>query len=878
MEMASNGTSYVKVQRKGFAAILKSAACEWFLIFLLLIDAVFSYLATKFARYCDLQIPCVLCSRIDHSWGKEKPDFYRKLFCSDHTSEISTLLSCQVHSKLADGRGMCDNCLLSFSTNNKPNPDMHRLFLGKIGVDICGCGPHGLQRQFLNRDLTPASVGTRLCSCCNKPWRSRQNVQRLLQLRLSGNAVNKPNIPLPRRLSRRDSLKKMRDKFSASSHYAGKSEGDPMSHVGYTELKITSDSESEFPLSDDDDVKSVVPGPDQSTTIHTSGIPFKRTFDDVLPTKMIDDCANAGSLPMDSCPQTCVTETRDVRCLTPDVVIGHNLDEHNLQQSDEKTCTSLLSELISLDDIPLPSSPVEIPVGGSSLSQESNPTVIPELISLVDVCPSFDVMEVPVIKSSNNSDVTGVSNVENVSNDKDEEILKLATTTGARIINGLAPVHLPYGAQTNINGSVVSINERKLYDDVAEHPSVNENGANDALKLMLSQNFSTQGIDLLLNNLTPHVPDHAGDQLQIVDAFISNRSLDMHQSDLMEQTYDSADLTSFDGSNLSDMEGESLVERLKQQVEYDRRCLNALYKELEEERNAAAIAVNQAMAMITRLQEEKAALHMEALQYLRMMEEQAEYDVDALEKANDLLAEKEKEIQDLEAELEICKLKLPDELLGETVPAKANPKAPFDFTGSSTIEGMYEPSFIRSSWPDIENEKLYIAKCLKCLERKLYQCADNGTLTDAFDAEGSEEEIERKIHFPNGDGIEINGQMKENGILIQKDLTMPDPGLLVKEGSTFSNGKNQVVGEEKNLCIPNEHKDSTYRDKKLVALENEISDLNERLEALEADCNFLERSFNYLENGEEGLIFIRHIAFQLQELRKLGIMRKLPVP
>lgn len=110
---------------------------------------------------------------------------------------------------------------------------------------------------------------------------------------------------------------------------------------------------------------------------------------------------------------------------------------------------------------------------------------------------------------------------------------------------------------------------------------------------------------------------------------------------------------SMDGFIVGEIEGESVVDRLKRQVEHDQRALKDLYKELEEERNAAAIAANQAMAMITRLQEEKASLHMEASQHLRMMEEQAEYDMEALERANDLLAEKEKEMQDLEAQLEL---------------------------------------------------------------------------------------------------------------------------------------------------------------------------------------------------------------------------------
>jgi len=54
--------------------------------------------------------------------------------------------------------------------------------------------------------------------------------------------------------------------------------------------------------------------------------------------------------------------------------------------------------------------------------------------------------------------------------------------------------------------------------------------------------------------------------------------------------------------------------------------IGATSAELEEERSAAAIAANQMMAMINRLQEEKAAIQMEALQYQRMMEEQSEYD------------------------------------------------------------------------------------------------------------------------------------------------------------------------------------------------------------------------------------------------------------
>ncbi|GJU00220.1 myosin-binding protein 1-like protein [Tanacetum coccineum] len=105
---------------------------------------------------------------------------------------------------------------------------------------------------------------------------------------------------------------------------------------------------------------------------------------------------------------------------------------------------------------------------------------------------------------------------------------------------------------------------------------------------------------------------------------------------------------SVDGSVVSEIDGESVVDRLKRQVEHDKKLMGILYKELEEERNASAVATNQAMAMITRLQEEKSALYTEALQSLRVLEERAEYDNEALQKANDLIEQKDKQIQDLE--------------------------------------------------------------------------------------------------------------------------------------------------------------------------------------------------------------------------------------
>ncbi|XP_010510304.1 PREDICTED: probable myosin-binding protein 4 [Camelina sativa] len=222
----------------GFTPVLTYAACEWFLIFLMFIDALLSYLLVWFARYCRLQMPCFLCSKLLH------PLHWRFLLCRNHRSEVSSYMSCQNHgNNLADCRSMCDDCLLSFTKMTGPNPDMNRLLLGKLGYDLLS------KSHFAH---------PRSCSCCNKPWRTRHHTQRLIRLGSRGrNSSGKPNIPAPRHLSRRGSsgsLKKMRDhKTTSGAEYADVgSRSDGMAHVGYSELKIHSDSDSEFLFSDDD--------------------------------------------------------------------------------------------------------------------------------------------------------------------------------------------------------------------------------------------------------------------------------------------------------------------------------------------------------------------------------------------------------------------------------------------------------------------------------------------------------------------------------------------------------------------------------------------------------------------------------------------------
>jgi hypothetical protein len=104
-------------------------------------------------------------------------------------------------------------------------------------------------------------------------------------------------------------------------------------------------------------------------------------------------------------------------------------------------------------------------------------------------------------------------------------------------------------------------------------------------------------------------------------------------------------------------EDDAVLKNLKRQVRLDRKSLMDLYMELDEERSASAVAANNAMAMITRLQEEKAALQMDASQYQRMMEDQIEHDEEVLKETNDFLLKLEEEVKTLDTELEIYRNK-----------------------------------------------------------------------------------------------------------------------------------------------------------------------------------------------------------------------------
>lgn len=351
---------------------------------------------------------------------------------------------------------------------------------------------------------------------------------------------------------------------------------------------------------------------------------------------------------------------------------------------------------------------------------------------------------------------------------------------------------------------------------------------NEELRLLLSQLSASRGLEAPWVDPGPSPRAYGrGDELVVQN--ITNRiSLERNASGL----------ESLEGSIISEIEGESTIDRLRRQIDLDRKSIHLLCRELEEERNASAIAASQALAMITKLQDEKAAVQMEASHYQRMMEEQAEYDSEALAKTNELLAEREQQIEELEVELENYRRQYG----GEAIEKQGNRTAFVEHENRDTampdVGGLEDPMISTqrgtNSLVSLEEERGYIASGLRKLEQKLQFYSNNSVSVD----------------LPSPD-------VKDD--LSDKVYVIEDFSLHHEESSIESKEAGSLT---------------TSGEVDLVAVQEEIAKLNRRLKTLEGDRSFLEHSINSLRNGDEGLMFIQEIACNLRELRAIALDKK----
>ncbi|KAI3445231.1 hypothetical protein Pfo_001896 [Paulownia fortunei] len=860
---------------------LVSAVLEWMLMFMLFVDASFSYFVTRFARYCQLQIPCLLCSRLDHVLGNERACFYWDLICHKHKLKISSLVLCQLHNNLVDVHGTCESCFFSFATINKSNAETYRLLVGKLGADP----NYGLAQGASSDEHNIGSSGTRKCMCCNEQWISRTCTQKLFQSKSidsEGAEHDAPSSITPK--NNGDEVQEITEQSSQLGQMQNK-DADPLPHIEYKQIKVTSDTESEGPVSDTESASAFIR--EMETSGQYSAAKYLSPEHQII---TLADFPASEKLIHPAPPiKFSLSESEDPtnshHNVESEAPLGHGLEEINWQQADHNIDVSEPSELISFSEaLPSPN------INGTHYdeSKETYATSTTELEKEVHVecgeasnmgSDSTGTAELQQEVNMECGETSGVGSDSIPANEIQMDLKPKKTDTSSQMAESL-DLGDAYKLAVGTRGRQLSgrfLEQQRSMTDSTR--------ASEDLKLLLSQISAARGIELPLNDMSPRVSANSEDfksmdasgviGMQIIQRRIS---LERNESSL-----------SLDGSTISEIEGESVVDRLKRQIEHDKKIMGTLYKELEEERNASAIAANQAMAMITRLQEEKAALHMEALQCLRMMEEQAEYDDEALQKANDLLAEKEKQIQDFEFELELYRNQLGDVSLSNTF-VKPRPESGAGELKVQKLEANYGESNMtafrnsdndkhdivdridgapkmldgdinteRISLGQFEDEKHYILQCLKKLEEKLFTFAKHEP--DMIDGAFETEEV---FEASASEQLICMGVSQENG-RIEKNHLQTDT-LVCKETPTedLSEHENSRHENEEYGKLRSSQHVSRYAE--LDAFRHELSLMTNRLEALEAEQNVIECSINSLEKGSEGFELIREIAVRLQEL------------
>jgi hypothetical protein len=350
----------------------------------------------------------------------------------------------------------------------------------------------------------------------------------------------------------------------------------------------------------------------------------------------------------------------------------------------------------------------------------------------------------------------------------------------------------------------------------------------------------------------------------------------------------------------SDLESTKLVSinQLKSALAAAHKSLNTLYAELENERNAAAISADETMAMINRLQEQKAAMHMEAIQYQRLMEEQSEYDQEALQRLNELVVKREKEKQDLERELELYCHKVH---LYEAKMRKMSRHKADDHNGSSSASSSAEDSdglsqsfyegdesanglngsngsiptdavlqetarhlvTLDGSLADFEEERLSILEQLKVLEDRLFDLDDEESEFTKTEKHLSENHLNGVSNGFSDDDSCFKLHEKRKGVSCKGKKLLP----LFDDASVKAGNLLIKQGDEEDHSTEVTLELATEQDK--LAIASEIDQVHERLHALEADRDFIKQCVRSLKRGGKGFDLLQEILQHLRDLRRI---------
>ncbi|XP_010265637.1 PREDICTED: myosin-binding protein 2 [Nelumbo nucifera] len=976
--------------------ILVYAVLEWILIFLLLANSLFSYLIAKFANYFGLKPPCLWCSRVDHVFEPGKRcSFYRDLVCESHASEISKLGYCSNHRKLAEAQQMCEECSSSRPNCHGKSIDIGRriaFFSWLKDMDVISSdGEKKVENgEKISRcSCCDVSMSGKLYS----PYLLFQPSWGVLDYAQKGNLITAANGEDHDGGEYSDPCKSdcQTDRCCDDEHDRGEREDDGRlddEHRLLSDLdEVVERREKELeedclrsPSSirieeivgyEDEKVGAVrikeqEPPEDENSSMCVEGInAVLQSSDDIIFEARHREDA---SIEIISLRLENINDIDDHR-LVPIELIDSMTD-------DNQTLYGYKEEDQNKHDHPEGLLDTELPIETQTESVVDKEDIIAEESAVLLAEGSEEKTSPMELQSMKLAEIENCSalNIDECQGDLVGEVCEQVTI--AREVK--EPIDIPASEETSSklldNGT---ISEIPIETDMPDQQPNDLPQVHEPVTIIpclpeehFSNNYSNAGNSAISDTL---MADDGQDSKQAEEATIESKTISVdrteqginhhlslslelneveeekapetpgyvegihqiHKKLLLLEKKESGTEDSLDGSVNSDFEiGEGVltVERLKTALKAERRVLKTLYAELEEERSASAIAANQTMAMITRLQEEKAAMQMEALQYQRMMEEQSEYDQEALQLLNELMVKREKEKQDLEKELEVYRKKVLDYEAKEkrrlrrkdssgrsrassfsSSNAEDSDDLSIDHHGIrdeySCLYGHQESSnnctpvdavldledvgiecakhlsTLDESLAEFEEERLLILEQLKVLEEKLFALAD--------EEEEFFEDVKLIDHFPkeNGKELNVNSDVSneevnrlENGFFEEfdtkyyqerRDIGSKAKTLLPLFDAISIENEDGIMDEEQggsdSIVLQTSSSAKLALENKKHAIEEEVENVYERLQALEADREFLKHCISSLKKGDKGMHLLQEILQHLRDLRTVEL-------
>eukprot|EP00268_Persea_americana_P001348 TRINITY_DN10406_c0_g1_i1.p1 TRINITY_DN10406_c0_g1~~TRINITY_DN10406_c0_g1_i1.p1 ORF type:complete len:1034 (+),score=277.95 TRINITY_DN10406_c0_g1_i1:158-3103(+) len=960
--------------------ILVYTALEWTLIVLLLLNSLFSYLIAKFAQFFGLKPPCLWCSRLDHVLEPtQHPNSYKDLICETHAAEISKLGYCSNHRKLAESSNMCEDCSSSRPCHGRSDGKIAFFSIVKEMGMISTDGVSKIEKG--EKDLRCSCCGVSLGGGFYSPylvfkpsWGVLDYAQKRNLIKEKGEDDESCNGFIGGEFS----------DPSRSDSATDKGEDEIRNGDGVAENQMLSDASADRGVEEmegEDEIGSMES--DQELLEDDSRISMEKSATNVRSfdknESLIQSCCREDASSEISSPQLGEFSDQD-RLIPIEMIDSMTINCCNLPNSgedDKENGAALDIESKFMEDVTSGADMAEVSEEKAILVEESEVNTISEMLETAAEDEKFSVLLLPAEEESNIGFVDEVCNQDAVTpatqtvavNDQviEKDADEYASVEGNDMIYSedkseslmdrdicqYEPIDQPHiheqvpllscidedlhSENYNVALDSTTCDELLALDSttcdelVADEDPVTEQAKDliqDGGDCCLASHSVTESVETSGQAINHHLASCS--ELNEVEeekqpetpTFYMESIYSLHKRLLFERRESGTE--SLDGSVMSEIEGGEVltVDRLKSVLKAEHKALSALYAELEEERSASAVAANQTMAMITRLQEEKAAMQMEALQYQRMMEEQSEYDQEALQLLNELMVKREKEKQELEKELELYRKKV---LLYEAKEKRMMRKEKgrrssgvssasssvedsdelsIDLNGGDDVffgmhestqntpvdevvaigmghESMKQLSTLDESLADFEEERLSILEQLKALEEKLFTLADE---EDHFeDIKSIEHYLEENgiggkncefcSHHENGD---INGSSEElgsNGIHYHERRNMGSKAkTLLPLFDAIGMENEEGLHEEQAFPVVSQNSVCKFiTENKKLAIEEEVDNVYERLQALEADREFLKHCISSLKKGDKGMDLLQEILQHLRDLRNVEL-------